>query len=130
MTDVARGSEEATVAAALNMSRAMGFVGRAAEALDHARRAWLQSHDRVLHGFVLEAGAAFGSRLIDTGPFAGAEEVISECIELERRIGGGAERLAIGRVAVRSIHDVRHQVWLSRGDWRGALARPQGQPMA
>src|SRR2546428_668652 len=124
MTDVARGSEEATVAAALNMSRAMWFFGRAAEALDHARRAWLQAHDRVLRGFVLEAGAAFASRLIDTGAFAEADEVISECIELERRIGGGAERLAIGRVAVRSIPYVRHQGWLSRGGWRGALARP------
>ena len=129
MTDVARGSEEATVAAALNMSRAMWFFGRAAEALDHARRAWLQSHDRVLRGFVLEAGAAFASRLIDTGAFAEADEVISECIELERRIGGGAERLAIGRVAVRSIHDVRHQVWLSRGDWRDAIASLEREVM-
>ena len=122
MTEVARGSEEATVAAALNLSRATCFLGRMTEALDHARRAWSQSHDRVLRGFVLEAGAAFAARLIDTGAFEAADEVISECIELERRIGGGAERLASGRVAVRSIHDVRHQVWLSRGDWKDALA--------
>ena len=122
MTEVARGSEEATVAAALNLSRATCFLGRMTEALDHARRAWSQSHDRVLRGFVLEAGAAFAARLIDTGAFEAADEVISECIELERRIGGGAERLASGRVAVRSIHDVRHQVWLSRGDWKDAIA--------
>jgi DNA-binding CsgD family transcriptional regulator len=129
MTDVARGSEEATVAAALNMSRAMWFFGRAAEALDYARRAWLQSHDRVLRGFVLEAGSVFASRLIETGALGEADEVVSECIELERRIGGGAERLAPGRVAVRRIHDVRHQVWLSRGDWRDAIASLEREVM-
>jgi len=122
MTNVARGSQEATVAASLNMSRAVQFFGRTAEALDYARRAWLQSHDRVLRGFVLEAGSTFAGRLMDTGDFEEADEVISECIELELRIGGGAERLAPGRVAVRPIHDVRHQVWLSRGDWRDAIA--------
>jgi DNA-binding CsgD family transcriptional regulator len=125
MREVARGSEEATVSGALNTSRAMWFLGRSAEAIDHARLAWAQSHDRVLPGFILAAGSALASRLIDTGAFEEADEVISECIELERRIGGRAERLAMGRVATRSIHELRHQVWLSRGDWREALASLQ-----
>ena len=122
MMDLARGSEEATLSAALNMSRAMWFLGRAAEAVDYARRAWILSHDRVLPGFVLGAGSALAARLIDTGAFEEADEVTSECIELERRIGGSAQRLAMARVAARSIHEVRHQVWLSRGEWRDAIA--------
>src|SRR3989442_1796919 len=108
--------------AGLNMSRAMRFLGRAGEAVDYARRAWILSHDRVLPGFVLGAGSALAARLIDTGAFEEADEVISECIELERRIGGSAQRLAMARVAARSIHEVRHQVLLSRGEWRDAIA--------
>ena len=35
---------------------------------------------------------------------------------------GEHERLAMGKVASWSIHDLRHQIWLSHGDWRDAVA--------
>ncbi len=118
LAQVARGSEEATLSAALNTSMALWFVGRASEAVDHARRAWVQSRERVLPMLTIAAGSVLASRLIDIGSLGEADEVISECVELERRIG---ERLAMGKVAARSIHELRHLVWFSRGDWRDAV---------
>ena len=129
MTIAAGGSEEATLSAALNTALAFWFVGRTQEAVDHARRAWLQSHERVLPMLSLAAGSALASKLIETGGLGEAEEVISECVEMERRIGGDRARLAIGKVAVRSIHELRHLLWFSRGDWRDA-ATSLGQELA
>lgn len=118
LAQVARGSEEATLSASLNTSLALWFLGRTSEAVDHARRTWVQAHERVLPMLILAAGSTLASKLIEIGSLAEAEEVTSECVELERRIG---ERLAMGKVAARSIHELRHLVWFSRGDWRDAV---------
>jgi len=117
LAQVARGSEEAMLSAALNTSLALWFVGRTREAVDHARRVWVQSHERMLPMLTIAAGSTLASKLIEIGSLGEAEEVTSECVELERRIG---ERLAMGKVAARSIHELRHLVWFSRGDWRDA----------
>ena len=117
MAQVARGSEQATMAAALNSSMALWFVGRAGEAVDHARRVWAHSREQALPMLTLAAGSTLAGKLIELGRLDEADEVTSECVELEGRIG---ERLAIGKAATRSIHELRHLVWFSRGDWRDA----------
>ena len=122
MAQLATGSEEGEVWAAQSTSAALMFVGRVGEALDSGRRAWIQARTRMLPMLTLEAGATLTTRLIDVGRFEEADEVISECVELERRVGGSAERLAIGKTGNWSIHMLRHQIWLSRGDWRDAIA--------
>lgn len=122
MAQVAGGSEEGTIWAAHNNANALMFAGRVGEALDNARRAWIQARTRMLPMLTLEAGATLTSKLIDVGRFEEADDVISECLELERRIAGSAERLAIGKTGNWSIHMLRDQIWLSRGDWRDAVA--------
>src|SRR6266567_7164032 len=122
MARLARGSEEAEIWAAHNRAAALMFAGHVGEALDSGRRAWIQARSRMLPMLTLEAGATLTSKLIDVGRLSEADEVISECLDLERRLAGSAERLAIGKVGVWSIHDLRHQIWLSRGDWRDAVA--------
>jgi DNA-binding CsgD family transcriptional regulator len=66
----------------------------------------------------LAAGSSLAAKLIEIGSLGEADEIISECIELELRVG---ERLAMGKVAARSIHELRHVVWFSRGDWWDAV---------
>lgn len=122
MAQVARGSEEGAIWAAHNNSAALMFTARVGEALDSGRRAWIQARTRMLPMLTLTAGATLASKLIDVGRLDEADEVISECLELERRIAGSAERLASGRMGSWTIHDLRHQIWLSHGDWRDAIA--------
>jgi DNA-binding CsgD family transcriptional regulator/tetratricopeptide (TPR) repeat protein len=122
MAQVARGSEEGAIWAAHNRSAALMFAGRVGEALDSGRRAWIQARTRMLPMLTLPAGATLASKLIDVGRLEEADEVISECLELERRVAGSAERLATGKMGSWTIHDLRHQIWLSRGDWRDAIA--------
>lgn len=120
MTSIARGSEHSMLTAALSTCSAQWFVGRTAEAIDQARRGWSHSHDRVLPMLILATGSTLAGKLIELGFLGEAEEVISECVELERRVGGPSARLAIAKVATRSIHELRHLVWFSRGYWRDA----------
>jgi DNA-binding CsgD family transcriptional regulator len=122
MAQMARGSEEGVIWAAHNMAAALMFAGRVGEALDSGRRAWIQARARMLPMLTLEAGATLVSKLIDVGRLEEADDVISECLDLERRVAGTAERLAIGKIGNWSIHDLHHQIWLSRGDWRDAIA--------
>ena len=122
MAQVAGGSEEGAIWAAHNSAAALMFAGRVGAALDSGRRGWIQARERMLPMLILSAGPTLVSKLLDVGRLDEAEEVISECLELERRIAGSAERLAIGKVGIFSIHDLRHQIWLSRGDWRDAVA--------
>src|SRR5438552_732135 len=122
MAQVAGGSEEGPIWAAHNRSDALMFAGRVGEGLESARRAWTQARERVLPMPTLSAGPTLVSKLLDVGRLDEADEVISECLDLERRLAGSAERLAIGKVGIWSIHDLRHQIWLSRGDWRDAVA--------
>ncbi|MDQ6721152.1 MAG: LuxR C-terminal-related transcriptional regulator [Candidatus Dormibacteraeota bacterium] len=122
MTQLARGSEEGAIWAAHNNAAALMFVGRVGEAIDSGRRAWNQARERVLPMLSLTAGANLASKLIDIGRLEEADEVVSECVELERRVAGSAERLAMGKLGNWSIHDLRHQILLSRGDWRDAIA--------
>jgi DNA-binding CsgD family transcriptional regulator len=122
MAHVARGSGEGAIWAAHNRASPLMFVGRVGEAIDSGRRAWAQARDRMLPMLTLVAGANLANKLIDVGRLDEAEEVVSECVELERRVAGATERLAMGRVGNFSIHDMRHQIWLSRGDWRDAIA--------
>src|SRR6267378_3017181 len=85
LAQVAQGSEEAMLSAALNTSLALWFLGRTREAVDHARRVWVQSHERMLPMVTIAAGSTLASKLIEMGCLGEAEEVTSECVELERR---------------------------------------------
>jgi DNA-binding CsgD family transcriptional regulator len=121
MAQAAGGSEEGSVWAAQNSSAALMFAGRVGEAIDSGRRAWIQARERMLPILTLTTGTNLASKLIDTGRLGEADEVVSECLELERRIAGSARRLAMAKTGNWSIHDLRHQIWLSRGNWREAV---------
>ena len=129
MAEVARGSEEGSIWAEQDRASALMFVGGVGEAIDSARRAWSQARERMLPMLTLAAGSSLASKLIDTGRFDEADEVISECLELERRVAGSRERLAMVKVGNWSIHDLHHQIWLSRGDWRDAIASLEREVM-
>lgn len=122
MTRMAAGSDEGAIWAAHNNSTALMFAGRVGEAVDSARWAWIQSRERMLPMLELTTGANLATNLLSVGGFDEAEEVISECLELERRLAGTTERLAMAKVGNWSVHDLRHRIWLSRGDWRDAVA--------
>jgi DNA-binding CsgD family transcriptional regulator len=119
---LAVGTEQASLGAALNGSLALWFAGRMSESIERARYAWNRAHERLLPMLILAAGPVLANKLVELGRLSDAEEVISECVELERRIGGRSARLAMGKVATRSIHELRHLLWFSRGDWRDAAA--------
>jgi DNA-binding CsgD family transcriptional regulator len=129
MADVARGSEEGSIWAEQDRASALMFVGRVGEAIDSARRAWSQARERMLPMLTLAAGSSLASKLIDTGRFDEADEVITECLDLERRVAGSRERFAMVKVGNWSIHDLHHQIWLSRGDWRDAIASLEREVM-
>jgi DNA-binding CsgD family transcriptional regulator len=122
MTQVARGSEEGAIWAEHDRAAALMFVGRVGEAVDSGRRAWVQARERMLPMLTLSAGSNLVSKLLDVARLDEADEVISECLELERRVAGSVERFAMSKVGNWSIHDLRHQIWLSRGEWRDAVA--------
>ena len=129
MAQVARGSEEGSIWAEQDRASALMFVGSIGEAIDSARRAWTQARERMLPLLTLAAGSNLVSKLIDTGRFDEADEVISDCMELERRLAGSRERLAMVKVGNWSIHDLHHLIWLSRGDWRDAIASLEREVM-
>ena len=129
MAQMASGSEEGSIWADQDRATALMFAGRVGEAVASARRAWTQARQRMLPMLTLAAGATLVSKLIDTGHFDEADEVISECVELERRVAGSQERFAMVKVGNWSIHDLRHQIWLSRGDWRDAIASLEREVM-
>src|SRR2546429_29640 len=81
IAQVARDSQEARLSASLNASLALWFLGRTGEALAAARRAWLESHERVLPMLILAAGSMRASRLIWLRPLvaARAEAVAADC---------------------------------------------------
>ena len=122
LTHVARGSEEGVVWADHDRAVGLMFAGRLGEAIDSGRRAWTRAHERMLPMLMLTSGANLLSMLVDGARLDEAGELISECMELEQRVAGTAERLAMGKVGNYSIHDLRHQAWLSRGDWNDAVA--------
>jgi len=122
MAQVASSSEEGAIWAEQDRATALMFAGRVGEAIASARRAWTQARQRMLPMLTLTAGSSLASKLIDIAHFDDADEVISECLELERRVAGSGERFAMAKVGNWSIHDLRHQIWLSRGDWRDAIA--------
>src|SRR5438105_4994258 len=122
MAHLAGSSEEGSILAEQDRATALMFAGRVGEAVASARRAWTQARQRMLPMLTLTAGSSLASKLIDIARFDEADEVISECVELERRVAGSGERFAMAKVGNWSIHDLRHQIWLSRGDWRDAIA--------
>lgn len=122
LTLVARGSEEGAVWADHDRATALMFAGRVGEALDSGRRAWARARERTLPMLILTSGANLLSKLVDAGRLHEADEVISECLELERRVAGAAERFAMAKVGNFPLHSLRHEAWLSRGDWRDAIA--------
>jgi DNA-binding CsgD family transcriptional regulator len=129
MAQVARGSEEGSILAEQDRATALMFFGRVGEAIDCGRRAWTQARERMLPMLTIAAGSTLVSKLIDTGRFDEAEEVVSECLELERRVAGSTERFAMAKVGNWSIHGLRHQIWLSRGDWRDAIGSLEREVM-
>src|SRR5438132_11669167 len=122
-------SEEGSIWAEQDRATALMFAGRVGEAVASARVAWTQARQRMLPMLTLPAGANLASKLIDIGHLDEADEVISECVQLERRVAGSGERFAMAKVGNWSIHDLRHQVWLSRGDWRDAIASLEREVM-
>src|SRR5439155_19249049 len=129
LAQVAGGSEEGSIWAEQDRATALMFAGRVGEAVASARVAWTQARQRMLPMLTLPAGANLASKLIDIGHLDEADEVISECVELERRVAGSQERFAMVKVGNWSIHDLRHQIWLSRGDWRDAIASLEREVM-
>jgi len=127
LTHVARGSEEGSVWAAQDRATALMFAGRSAEAIESAQRAWTRARERMLPMLVLTSGSCLVGKLLEAGRLAEADEVISECLELERRVTGSSERFAMGRVGDFSIHALRHELWLSRGDWGDAVSSLDGE---
>lgn len=121
LSQVARGSEEGAVWADSDRASALMIAGRVGASLDARRRAWNRARERMLPMLTLTCGANLLSTLLDTGQLDEADEVISECIELEQRIAGAGERFAIGKVAAWSIHGLRHEAWLYRGEWPDAI---------
>src|SRR5438309_1962892 len=122
MAQMTSSSEEGSIWAEQDRATALMFAGRVGEAIASARRAWTQARQRMLPMLTLTAGSSLASKLIDIAHFDEADEVISECLDLERRVAGSGERFAMAKVGNWSIHDLRHQIWLSRGDWRDAIA--------
>src|SRR3989442_7457518 len=123
MAQMAGSSEEGSIWAEQDRAPALMFAGRVGEAVASARLAWTQAQQRMLPMLTLSAGANLASKLIDTGHLDEADEVISECVELERRVAGSGGRIAMIKVGSWSIHDLRHHNLLSRGDLRDAVAR-------
>jgi len=122
LTHVASGSEEGAIWADHDRAAALMFAGRVSEALESGRRAWTRARERMLPMLMLAAGANLVSKLLDASRLDEADEVISECVELERRVAGSGERFAMAKVGNWSIHTLRHESRLSRGDWRDAIA--------
>ncbi len=118
---VARGSEEGAVWADHDRAAALMFAGRVGEALDSGRRAWKRARERMLPMLVLTSGTNLLSKLLEASRLDEADEVITECLELERRLAGESDRFAMSKVGDWSIHSLRHEAWLSRGDWRDAI---------
>ena len=98
------------------------FAGRIGEALDSGRRAWKRARERMLPMLVLTSGTNLLSKLLEASRLGEADEVITECLELERRLAGESDRFAMSKVGDWSIHSLRHEAWLSRGDWRDAIS--------
>ena len=98
------------------------FAGRIGEALDSGRRAWKRARERMLPMLVLTSGTNLLSKLLEASRLDEADEVITECLELERRLAGESDRFAMSKVGDWSIHSLRHEAWLSRGDWRDAIS--------
>jgi DNA-binding CsgD family transcriptional regulator len=119
---VARGSEEGAVWADHDRAAALMFAGRVGEALDSARRAWTRARERMLPMLMLTSGANLVSKLLDAGRLDEADEVVTECLELERRVAGDGARFAMSKVGNWSIHSLHHEAWLSRGAWRDAIS--------
>ena len=119
---VARGSEEGAVWADHDRAAALMFDGRVGEALDSGRRAWKRARERMLPMLVLTSGTNLLSKLLEASRLDEADEVITECLELERRLAGESDRFAMSKVGDWSIHSLRHEAWLSRGDWRDAIS--------
>src|SRR3989442_13897496 len=88
MAQMAGSSEEGSIWAEQDRATALMFAGRVGEAVASARLAWTQAQQRMLPMLTLSAGANLASKLIDTGHLDEADEVISECVELERRGAG------------------------------------------
>src|SRR5437870_13911601 len=97
------------------------FAGRIGEALDSGRRAWKRARERMLPMLVLTSGTNLLSKLLEASRLGEADEVITECLELERRLAGESDRFATSKVGDWSILSLRHEAWLSRGDWRDAI---------
>src|SRR2546422_11223150 len=101
------------------------FAGRVGEAVASARLAWTQARQRMLPMLTLSAGANLASKLIDTGHLDEADEVISECVELERRGAGRGGRFGMVKGGAWCIHYLRPPHWVARGYWGGPGRHPQ-----
>jgi DNA-binding CsgD family transcriptional regulator len=121
LSQVARGSEEGAVWADHDRAAGLMFAGRVGEALESARRAWMRARERMLPMLMLTSGANLVSKLLDAARLDEADEVVTECLKLERRLAGEGARFAMSKVGNWSIHSLRHEAWLSRGDWRDAI---------
>ena len=80
------------------------------------RVAWNEARRQLLPSVAVDAGCWLGRTLIDLGRLQEAREVALETAELAARVGDHARLRGVSRL-------VPHEIELSTGDWRAAVAR-------
>jgi DNA-binding CsgD family transcriptional regulator len=80
------------------------------------RAAWNEARRRLLPSVAVDAGYWLGRTLIDLGRLREARNVARETTDLAARVGDHARLRGVSRV-------VPHEIELSTGDWRAAVAR-------
>lgn len=117
--DAARGFDET---AYLDAQQLVGIALRAqarlAEAAAIFRGSWLEARRRILPTAMIEAGRCLAQTLLDLGRLDEAEAIAAEMDALASRV---EETVRITRRFQGVVHDIR----LSTGDWRLALANLQ-----
>jgi DNA-binding NarL/FixJ family response regulator len=116
LSEAARGFDEAARLRGLTMGGyALRMLGRTAESEARLRAVWSDAKARVLPAAMLDAGRYFTLVLWSAGKLTEAEAVAEECLRLGRRMGDASP-------ALEGVRRVLHQVRLSAGDWRAAVA--------
>jgi DNA-binding CsgD family transcriptional regulator len=123
MLAATRGSDEGHLVAMLTVARAFATVSRIREAAERAGHVWSEAKRLTMPALQLAAGPSQITMLRQSGRLEEAEAVSSECVELQGRLAGPVQRLAIPRVALRSARVLRNVVLMSRGRWREGIAQ-------
>jgi DNA-binding CsgD family transcriptional regulator len=115
---IARGfDEESYLTALLGGAGALRQMGRLDDARQRARHVLGEAQRRVLPRLALESGYWLGTRLIEAGRIADAEDVVLSTQELASRIGDESPG---GR---HSIEHLASELDFYGGDWRAGIER-------